>query len=94
MRLQFFGQPCFVDLALGKGLQQELGGSGQGANTHDPVEYASRGAAGDEGQILMPDLMLVEERLEVSHSKSSTSSILKAIRPIFLRFTRRLRYSI
>jgi len=94
MRLQFFSQPCFVNLALGEGLKQELGGSGQGAHPHDPVEDGSGGAAGDEGKILMPDLMLVKESLQVSHSKSSTSSILKAIRPIFLRFTRRLRYSI
>ena len=94
MHFQLFRQPSFVNLSFIKGLKKQAGGTWKISTACNPVEDRTGGAAGDEGQILVADVVAVEECLQVSHSKSSTSSIRKAILPILGRLTRRLRCSL
>ena len=75
VNLQLLSQPRLVDLALGEGLKQQIGGSGQGASAHHPVEHRAGRAARDEGQILVADVVVIHELLEVSHCSPQWSGL-------------------
>ena len=67
MHFQLSSQPSFVNLSFIKGQKKQAGGTWKISTACNPIEDRTGGAAGDEGQILVADVVAVEEGLQVLH---------------------------